>query len=147
MFRILLAEDNPGDVFLFREAVKSRNLACEIVVAQDGHEAISLLDSASISGGARPDLIVLDVNLPKYDGNAILREVRGRVSLAGIPVIMLTSSASPADRATAAELGANLYLEKSSDLEELLEVGRVVENILRGNGHVSGLDASRLPGV
>jgi CheY-like chemotaxis protein len=133
LFRILLAEDNPGDVLLFREAVKSRQLPCEIVVAEDGHKAIAILNAVSAADGTRPDLIVLDVNLPKHNGNMILREVRSKESLAGVPVIMLTSSASPADRAAAAELGAQLYVEKSSDLDELLEVGRVVESILRGN--------------
>jgi CheY-like chemotaxis protein len=133
LFRILLAEDNPGDVLLFREAVKSRQLPCEIVVAEDGHKAIAILNAVSAADGTRPDLIVLDVNLPKHNGNMILREVRSKESLAGVPVIMLTSSASPADRAAATELGAQLYVEKSSDLDELLEVGRVVESILRGN--------------
>ena len=89
--------------------------------------------TAAHSAGARLDLIVLDVNLPKHNGDAVLREVRGRDFLADIPVIMLTSSASPADKTVATKLGANLYIQKSSDLEELLEVGKVVEGILRGN--------------
>jgi chemotaxis family two-component system response regulator Rcp1 len=130
VFRILLAEDNPGDVLLFREAVRSRRLVYDIVVARDGYEAISILNATNAV--TRPDLIVLDVNLPKYDGTAILREVRSMESLRGVPVIMFTSSASPADRAAAEELGANLFLEKSSDLEELLKVGQVVESILCG---------------
>lgn len=133
MFRILLAEDNPGDVLLFREAIKGRDLSCEIVVAEDGHKAMTILNETH-SAGARLDLIVLDVNLPKYNGGAVLREIRAQHTLAGIPVIMLTSSASPADKAAATNFGANLlYIEKSSDLEELLEVGKVVEDILRGN--------------
>jgi CheY-like chemotaxis protein len=139
VFRILLAEDNPGDVLLFQEALKGRNLLCEIVVAEDGHKAITILKAAH-SAGARMDLIVLDVNLPKHNGDAVLREVRGQDSLADIPVIMLTSSASPADKAAATKLGANLYIQKSSDLEELMEVGKVVEGILRTNQ-----DAHRQP--
>ena len=139
MFRILLAEDNPGDVLLFQEAIKGRNLPCEIVVAEDGHKAIAILKAAH-SNGTPLDLIVLDVNLPKHSGDDVLREVRGQDSLAGIPVIMLTSSASPADQATATKLGAHLYIQKSSDLEELLQVGKVVEGILRRNQ-----DARRQP--
>ena len=73
---------------------------------------------------------MLDVNLPKYNGDAVLRHVRRQPWLQGVPVIMLTSSASPADRAAAIDLGANLYLQKSSDLDELLEVGKIVEAIL-----------------
>ena len=74
---------------------------------------------------------MLDVNLPKHNGDAVLRHVRRQSWLEGVPVIMLTSSASPADRAAAIELGANLYLQKSSDLDELLEVGKIVEAFLR----------------
>jgi len=131
VFEILLAEDNPGDVLLFREALSSRDLPCNLVVAGDGQKAIALLGSEG--GGApvwRPHLIVLDVNLPKHNGDAVLRHVRGQPWLKGVPVIMLTSSASPADRAEAIELGANLYLQKSSDLDELLEVGKIVEAVL-----------------
>ncbi len=76
-------------------------------------------------------MIVLDVNLPKHNGDAVLRHVRRQPWLQGVPVIMLTSSASPADRAAAIDLGANLYLQKSSDLDELLEVGKIVEAVLQ----------------
>jgi chemotaxis family two-component system response regulator Rcp1 len=131
VFEILLAEDNPGDVLLFREALNSRQLSCNVVVASDGQKAMALL--AEPPGGTpawRPDLIVLDVNLPKHNGDSVLRHVRRQPRLKGVPVIMLTSSASPADRAAAIDLGANLYLQKSSDLDELLEVGKIVEAIL-----------------
>ena len=131
MFEILLAEDNPGDVLLFREALNSRGLPCKVVVAADGQKAMDLLANETASTpGWRPDLIVLDVNLPKYNGDSVLRHVRGQSWLKGVPVIMLTSSPSPGDRAAAIDLGANLYLQKSSDLDELLEVGRIVEAIL-----------------
>ncbi len=135
MFEILLAEDNPGDVLLFREALNSRQLTCNLVVAADGQKAMALLgDGAGEPPTWRPHLIVLDVNLPKYDGDAVLRHVRRQPWLKGVPVIMLTSSASPADRAAAIDLGANLYLQKSSDLDELLEVGKIVEEVLARSG-------------
>lgn len=130
MFEILLAEDNPGDVLLFREALNSCQLACHVVVAVDGQKAMALLGGETEGPSWQPHLIVLDVNLPKYNGDAVLRHVRRQPRLQGVPVIMLTSSASPADRAAAIELGANLYLQKSSDLDELLEVGKIVEAIL-----------------
>jgi chemotaxis family two-component system response regulator Rcp1 len=131
VFEILLAEDNPGDVLLFREALNSRQLPCNIVVAPDGQKAMSLLgEEAAAAPGWRPHLIVLDVNLPKYNGDSVLRHVRGQPWLKDVPVIMLTSSASPADRAAAIDLGADLYLQKSSDLDELLEVGKIVEAVL-----------------
>lgn len=136
MFEILLAEDNPGDVLLFREALSTCRLACNVRVADDGQKALALLgDEAGDGEGAptwRPDLIVLDVNLPKYNGDAVLRHVRGLARLRGVPVIMLTSSASPVDREAAIELGADLYIEKSSDLDELLEIGKIVEELLSG---------------
>ena len=131
MFEILLAEDNPGDVLLFREALNSRRLPCNVVVASDGQKAMALLGDASAEAPVwRPHLIVLDVNLPKYNGDTVLRHVRRQAWLKGVPVIMLTSSASPADRAAAINLGANLYLQKSSDLDELLAVGKIVEAVL-----------------
>jgi len=131
VFEILLAEDNPGDVLLFREALNSRRLPCNVVVASDGQKAMALLGDASAEAPVwRPHLIVLDVNLPKYNGDTVLRHVRRQAWLKGVPVIMLTSSASPADRAAAINLGANLYLQKSSDLDELLEVGKIVEAVL-----------------
>jgi two-component system, chemotaxis family, response regulator Rcp1 len=132
VFEILLAEDNPGDVLLFREALNSRQLACNVVVAPDGQRAIALLGGPGETPEPawRPHLIVLDVNLPKHNGDAVLRHVRRQPWLQGVPVIMLTSSASPADRAEAISLGANLYLQKSSDLDELLEVGKIVEAVL-----------------
>jgi CheY-like chemotaxis protein len=133
VFEILLAEDNPGDVLLFREALNSRGLSCNVVEAADGQKAIALLgDQASTAW--RPDLIVLDVNLPKENGDVVLRHVRRQERLNDVPVIMLTSSASPADRAMAMGLGATLYLQKSSDLNELLDLGKIVEGVLARAG-------------
>lgn len=135
MFEILLAEDNPGDVLLFREALGTCSLACNLVIAADGQQALTLLGGAERSSSWQPHLIVLDVNLPKLNGEAVLRHVRGQPGLDRVPVIMLTSSAAPSDRATAMELGANLYLQKSSNLDELLAVGKIVEAMLARAGH------------
>jgi CheY-like chemotaxis protein len=143
VFEILLAEDNPGDVLLFREALNGCQLPCNIVVAADGQKAIALLGGESGPEKSHdgsgppsraptwlPHLIVLDVNLPKHNGDAVLRHVRRHSLLKGVPVIMLTSSASPADRTKAIDLGANLYLQKPSDLDELFKVGKIVEAVL-----------------
>jgi two-component system, chemotaxis family, response regulator Rcp1 len=132
VFEILLAEDNPGDVLLFREALNHHGLPFNLVVAADGQKAISLLDGEAAS--KRPDLIVLDVNLPKANGDVVLRHIRRQAWLDSVPVIMLTSSASPTDRATAMELGASLYVQKSSDLNELLDFGKIVEGVLSRAG-------------
>ena len=108
MYRILLAEDNPGDVLLLREALANSALICELMIADDGQKAIALLQAVAADTGRRPDLIILDVNLPKHNGGEVLAYVRGDAAFAAVPVLMLTSSASPADQATASRLGANL---------------------------------------
>jgi len=131
VFRIILAEDNPGDVRLFREALKSRSLPFEIQLAEDGQKAIALLRGAALPNAARPDLIVLDIHLPKSDGELVLREIRTHKSLDAVPVVMLTSSPSPDDKAMATRMGARLYIEKSSNLDELMEVGKKIEDLLR----------------
>lgn len=128
-YRIWLAEDNPGDVRLFREALNDQGFTFELTVAEDGQKAIALVDSSR--EGAPPDLIVLDVNLPRHDGAEVLRRIRSREGLSGTPVIMLTSSASPTDQATAGILGANLYIQKPSDLDELETIGTLVHQILK----------------
>ena len=129
MLRILLAEDNPGDVLLFKECLRARGLKCELVVAEDGQQAIAMVRDVA-SGGPRPNLIVLDVNLPKQSGAEVLRHIGSEPDLAAIPVVMLTSSSSPADRATAERLGASMYLQKPSDLDALHQLGGIIEDIL-----------------
>lgn len=129
-YKILLAEDNPGDVRLFREALHSRSLDFELTVAEDGQKALGHVKSAS-NGQMRLDLIVLDINLPRHKGDEVLRQVRAEPSLAKVPVIVLTSSSAPSDRAAAVRLGADLFIRKPSDLQELLEVAKMVEEVLK----------------
>src|SRR5260370_18989054 len=136
MFHIMLAEDNPGDVLLFQEALRGRNLRFELAVAGDGQQANAMVRDAA-AGGQRPHLIVLDVNLPKLNGDDVLRHIRLEPGLAGIPVVMLTSSSSPLDRATADALGASLYLQHAYDLDGLYQLGHIIEDILR---RPNGLD-------
>jgi chemotaxis family two-component system response regulator Rcp1 len=130
-FRILLAEDNPGDVRLFREALDSLVLSFELIVAEDGEKAIALAKSAASSQPLH--LIVLDINLPRHKGDEVLRQLRAEPSFSDTPVIVMTSSEAPADKAAAAWLGASLYIRKPSDLEELLDVAQVIEKLLRKN--------------
>ena len=128
-FKILLAEDNPGDVRLFREALESRALAFDLLVAEDGQKAIAMVRSVC-SEQMRLDLIVIDVNLPRHKGDEVLRQIRSEPSLSKVPVIVMTSSAAPADQAAATGLGADLYIRKPSDLEQLLEVAKGIEELL-----------------
>jgi two-component system, chemotaxis family, response regulator Rcp1 len=129
---ILLAEDNDGDVFLVRRALEKRGVQHELTVARNGEEAIQFLDGAEKDPKYEvPDLIVLDLNLPKVDGTQVLARIRKTDSLRRTPVIVLTSSDSPKDRESAMELGANLYFRKPTDLQSFMHLGEVVERILR----------------
>ena len=136
-FKILLAEDNPGDVRLFREALSSRDLTFDLIVADDGQKALAIVKQAC-EGVTTLDLIVLDVNLPRHKGDEVLRQIRAEPALSDVPVIVLTSSSAPADRAAATWLGADLFIRKPSDLEELLEVAKIVEDILKRNAASRG---------
>jgi len=130
VYRILLAEDNPGDVLLLREALANSDINCELMVAEDGQKAIALLQAVAADVTRLPDLIILDVNLPKHNGGEVLAQVRGDPAFSLVPVLMLTSSASPADQATASRLGANLYIQKPSDLDAFLGLGKVIASLL-----------------
>jgi len=132
VLRILLAEDNPGDVRLFTEALNSRNIKFDLSLAEDGQKALAMIQRVAAEDPANsPDIIVLDVNLPKHNGDEVLRQLRAEPRLRGIPVVMLTSSESPADQARAVELGADLYIRKPSDLQELMDIAKIIEDVVR----------------
>ena len=130
--RILLAEDNDGDVFLVRRALEKRGLPHELVLAHNGEEALIWLDRHLGGGndGPPPDLILLDLNLPRVDGGQLLSHIRKSDSFSRTPVIVLTSSDSPKDRQMALELGANLYFRKPTDLASFMDLGRIIEETL-----------------
>ncbi len=131
--RILLAEDNDGDVFLVRRALEKRGLSHELVLAHNGEEALVWLDdhSGDKNGDLPPDLILLDLNLPRVDGGQLLSHIRKSDSFSRTPVIVLTSSDSPKDRQMALELGANLYFRKPTDLASFMDLGRIIEETLQ----------------
>jgi CheY-like chemotaxis protein len=122
---IFLAEDNPADVYLLKEALGTEaDKDIEMVVAEDGEEALDFVcQRGRFAGCEPPDLIVLDLNLPKTDGSDILRCIRESDRLRATPVIVLTSSDSPRDRAAAERLGASCYITKPSDLDAFLALG------------------------
>lgn len=128
MSEILLAEDNPADVYLIREALKEHGVVYSMRVAQDGKHVLTLLTSET--SGWRPDLIILDLNLPRHDGIEILQRLRSTERVAQVPVVVLTSSDSPRDRQTALEWGAKRYLLKPSNLEEFLDLGMIFKELL-----------------
>jgi chemotaxis family two-component system response regulator Rcp1 len=133
MTEILLAEDNPADVYLIREALREHGVDATVRVASDGREVLQLIcpDNAG-TAVPRPDLIILDLNLPRHDGIEILERLRGSAQLAGVPVVVLTSSDSPRDQKVANQLGATCYLRKPSSLEQFLALGEVLKRLLNG---------------
>ena len=131
MTRILVAEDNPADVYLLREALSLEGKHVELTVVTDGEQALKYVErKGEFEKAGTPDLVVLDLNLPKSDGSDVLRCIRGTASYAGIPVVVLTSSDSPRDRKTIESLGADCFITKPSDLDEFLSLGRTLMGFL-----------------
>lgn len=129
--RLLLVDDNPGDVELFRHALRHAHLDCELEVIYDGGEALDLVRREASSGPERtPDLVVLDLNLPKADGREILTEMRGTAAFARVPVMILTSSNSPREREQLEVLGISRHVSKPPDLHEFLKLGLIVKEVL-----------------
>jgi two-component system, chemotaxis family, response regulator Rcp1 len=126
---ILLVEDNPGDVRLTMEALRGGRVRNNIHVVEDGVQAMDFLRCQGDYGAApRPDLILLDLNLPKKDGRAVLGEVKQDPALKRIPVVILTSSAAEQDILQAYDLAANCYITKPVDLEQFLRVLKSIED-------------------
>jgi chemotaxis family two-component system response regulator Rcp1 len=116
---VLLVEDSPGDVRLTQEALRDANRAIHLHVAYDGVEAMAFLRRAGAHVRApRPDLILLDLNLPKMDGREVLAQIKADDSLKTIPIIILTTSDAEADIVKSYQLHANCYLSKPVQLEE-----------------------------
>jgi two-component system, chemotaxis family, response regulator Rcp1 len=131
--RILLVEDNPADVHLIRKALNRGSQPYQLEVASDGEQALNLLRQIQWDSSVwRPELVLLDLNLPVHDGPEILRYMRKGGTLSKIPVIVFSSSDSPKDRRTASDLGATRYVRKSSSLEEYLAIEQVMVETLAG---------------
>lgn len=125
--RILLVEDSPSDVRLIREALKETPVPVQITVARDGVEATDYLHQAEQGLATRPDLMLLDLNLPRKNGREVLAEVKSSPNLKQIPVLVMTSSASDEDVSEAYSLNANCYITKPGDLNEYVHVVRAIE--------------------
>lgn len=124
---ILLVEDNPGDVRLTMEALKEGKLLNHVSVAEDGVEALAFLhQEGKYAGRPRPDLILLDLNLPKKDGREVLAEIKEDPELRHIPVVVLTTSTAEHDVLKTYDLHANCYINKPVDFEQFLEVVKSV---------------------
>lgn len=126
---ILLVEDSPGDVRLTTEALKEAKVRNRVHVASDGQEALEFLRrQGRFAKAPRPDLILLDLNLPKMDGRTVLKAIKQDPDLKRIPVVVLTTSQAESDIVRSYELQASAYVSKPVDLEQFLNVVRSVED-------------------
>jgi chemotaxis family two-component system response regulator Rcp1 len=129
VIEVLLVEDNPGDVRLTEEALKDGSVRVNLTVANDGVEAMNILQrKGPHAGKARPDLVLLDLNLPKKNGREVLEEIKADDDLKRIPVIVMTTSKAEQDIYRAYNLNANCYVTKPADLDEFLNVVRSIED-------------------
>ena len=131
MPEILVADDNPADVYLIREALKEHGVTYPMQVAPDGKEVLEIISGTHLRMAHHQfGLIILDLNLPRHDGLEILQRLRETRLMDGIPVVVLTSSDSPRDREMANRLGASYYLRKPSSLDQFLALGAVFKHLL-----------------
>ena len=126
---ILLVEDNPGDVRLTREALREGKVGNEPAVVTDGEAALDyLFQRGPFTNAPRPDLVLLDLNLPKKDGREVLAVIKGDPDLKRIPVVVLTTSKEEEDVHRAYNLAANCYVTKPVEFEEFMKVIRAIED-------------------
>ena len=127
LMHVLLVEDNPGDALLIQEAIQASSVDCQITVARDGEVALAMLSGAANAPAlSRPDLVLLDLNLPKMNGHEVLKELKTCDALRPIPVMVLTSSRAERDVSIAYDLHCNAYFCKPSTFAEYVQLTRIV---------------------
>ena len=130
--QVLLAEDNVGDVFLVKEALRCNRIEHELRVLRDGIEATRYLATmGSAPETPCPDIFLVDLNLPSGDGHELVEQFRSHPQCKNVPVIVVTSSDAPQDRLRAKRVGANAYFRKPSSLAEFMQLGTLVANSIR----------------
>ncbi|MFB8752557.1 response regulator [Streptomyces parvulus] len=126
---VLLVEDDPGDELMTREAFEDNKIGNTLHVVRDGEEALDFLYRRGDHAGApRPDLILLDLNLPKYDGRQVLEQIKSDSELSDIPVVVLTTSAAEEDILRSYKLHANAYVTKPVDLDQFIAAVRQIDD-------------------
>ena len=129
LIEILLVEDSPGDARLTKEALKESKLYNKLVIVGDGEEAMQFLrKKGKYSEATKPDMILLDLNLPKKSGRDVLAEVKNDPELRRIPIVILTTSKAEEDILRSYDLHANCYITKPVGLKQLVEVVNTLEN-------------------
>jgi two-component system response regulator len=136
---ILLVEDDPGDELITREAFEHNKVKNNLHVAHDGEEGLNFLyRRAGYEDAPRPDLVLLDLNLPKYDGRQLLEKIKSDPDLARIPVVVLTTSSAEEDILRSYDLHANAYVTKPVDLDQFMTAVRQIDEFF--------VQVVRLPG-
>ncbi len=129
--RILVIEDNSSDVFLLDRALKKQDLEFELVHLLSGSEGLAFIRrQGAYADAVIPNLILVDLNLSKYTGEDILREIRGAKHLDGVPVCVWSSSRSRRDEALLKELGVSQFISKPSGVNQFMEIGKVIKDLL-----------------
>lgn len=127
---ILLVEDNPDDIMLTQRALKRANILNEVAIARDGIEALEYLrcqgNFAELNGKSLPVVVLLDLNMPRMDGQEFLREIRNDESLKLLPIVVLTSSREEQDVIESYNLGANSYIQKPVDFDQFVNAIRTL---------------------
>jgi two-component system, chemotaxis family, response regulator Rcp1 len=132
--RILVIEDNPSDVFLLDRALKKQDLRFELIHLLNGDDALAFIRrQGAYAEAAIPNLILMDVNLSKYTGEDILREIRAAQHLAGVPVCAWSSSQSRQDQSLLNDLGVCQFITKPSGLDQFMAIGKILKDVLAGS--------------
>jgi len=130
--QIVIIEDNPTDVLMLQETLSASNIDAEVLLLEDGEQALELLARLETDVLATcPDLILLDINLPRTDGFQVLARLRKNNRCANVAVIVMTSSAAQEDRAQAMSLQAQAYFQKPNDYNEFLKLGELINVALK----------------
>jgi chemotaxis family two-component system response regulator Rcp1 len=128
---VIVIEDNESDVFLLERALNKQDLRVELIHLADGDQALAFVRrEGAFSHVASPSLILIDLNLPKHNGEDILREIRGARHLSGIPVCAWSSSQSQQDQALLMELGVARFVTKPLGLDQFMEIGKIIKDLL-----------------
>jgi len=130
---VLVVDDNDADVALIQDAIQAADLALTVHVVKDGDEAVRFFDRADTDNDLTPpDLVILDINLPKRPGTEVLRHMRQSQRCRGALVLAVSTSDSARDRQQMSDLGANGYFRKPSEYDEFIKLGDVIKNLLSG---------------
>lgn len=130
VWRIVLAEDNPADVMLVRMALRQADITCELIVLEDGEDAINFIEKLDAGAGAGMDLLLLDLNLPRLDGSEVLRRLRSSKTLAQTPVIVMTASEDPRNSEELPHQPSTHHFRKSPSFADYMQLGSVVRQAL-----------------